>query len=103
MSGASSTFPCSQICVHCASTLQETFDKKRGEQQQKEQERWGKMAAEYEAEQKRLEALRQAGLGGARNNASSEHFNIISLTYHDTREGHKLQHKVGNLLHGAPA
>jgi hypothetical protein len=83
------------LCPHSPPpALQETFDKKRGEQQQKEQERWGKMAAEYEAEQQRLEALRLAGLGGARNNASSEHFNIISLTYHDTREGHKLQHSV---------
>lgn len=59
----------------------------------KEQQRWERMAAEAAAEAARMEAVRASGLRG-KQNKSSEHFNIITLGYHDSPEGHTLQYRV---------
>ena len=57
------------------------------------------MAAESAAEATRLEAVRTSGLRG-RTNKSSEHYNIITLDYHNTPEGQSLQFKVGRVGSG---
>lgn len=69
------------------------MDRKRAETMEKEQQRWERMAADAAAETARLEAVRASGLRG-RQNKSSEHFNIITLDYHNTPEGQSLQFKV---------
>jgi hypothetical protein len=51
------------------------------------------MEAERQAEVDRIQHIRESGLKG-RTNKSSEHFNIISLSYHPTKEGKQLQYKV---------
>lgn len=60
---------------------------------EKEQARWERMAAESAAEAARMEAVRASGMRG-KTNQSSEHFNIITLGYHNSPEGHTLQYKV---------
>jgi len=60
---------------------------------EKEQQRWEKMSAEAAAEAERMDAIRAAGLRG-KQNKSSEHFDIITLNYHNTPEGQTLQYKV---------
>lgn len=49
--------------------------------------------AASQAQEAKLAAKRESGRG-ALSNKSSEHFNIISLQYHDTPQGSQLQHKV---------
>ncbi|KAI8476204.1 MAG: flagellar associated protein [Monoraphidium minutum] len=71
---------------------QETFERKRVEMMEKEQQRCERMAAESAAEAARMEAVRAAGLRG-KQNKGSEHFNIITLGYHETPQGQALQFK----------
>lgn len=78
---------------------QETYNRKRGEQMEKEEQRWEKMAEAQALEAARMEAVRAAGIRG-KQNQSSEHFNIITLNYHDTPQGHTLQYKVRELAAG---
>ena len=72
---------------------QETYDRKREEQMGKEHQRWERMAAEAAAEEMRMATVRAAGLRGQQNKGS-EHFNIITLGYHDTPQGYTLQYTV---------
>lgn len=69
------------------------MDRKRQDAIQKEQQRWQHMDAERQAEEARMQQIRDLGLKG-KMNKSSEHFNIISLDYHPTPEGDKLKYKV---------
>jgi hypothetical protein len=73
--------------------LQEKYDKKRHETMHKEQERWEAMSQQFQKEETKFQTIRTQGTG-AKQNKSSEHFDIISLNYHDTPEGHRLQYKV---------
>lgn len=75
------------------------FEKKRQEAVLRESMRWEHMEAAQQAEAERMQHVREAGLKG-KQNKSSEHYNIISLEYHPTREGQQLRHKVGGLLPG---
>lgn len=59
----------------------------------RESMRWGQMQALQQAEAERWQHVREAGLKG-KQNKSSEHYNIISLQYHPTKEGEKLRYKV---------
>ncbi len=86
------------ICHHaivCAE--QEAFERKRQETQIRESQRWQQMEAERQAEEARMRHIREAGIRG-KQNKSSEHFDIISLKYHQTKEGKHLQYKVGRHL-----
>jgi hypothetical protein len=56
--------------------------------------RWEQMQATQQAEAQHWQHMREAGLKG-KQNKSSEHYNIISLEYHPTREGETLRCKVG--------
>jgi hypothetical protein len=47
-----------------------------------------------QAREVKLQAKRDCGTGAA-SNRSSEHFNIISLQYHNTQEGGRLREHVG--------
>jgi hypothetical protein len=73
--------------------MQEVYDRKRVEQMEKEQQRWDRMAAQAAEEAARMEAVRASGLRGKQNHGS-EHFNIITLSYHETPQGQTLQYKV---------
>lgn len=55
--------------------------------------RWEQLQAAQQAEAERWQHVREAGLKG-KQNKSSEHYNIISLDYHPTREGQTLRLKV---------
>lgn len=72
---------------------QELYERKRQEAQQRESQRWQQMEAERAREEARVTAAREQGLG-SKSNQSSEHFNIISLDYHATKEGAQLRYKV---------
>jgi hypothetical protein len=74
------------------------YDRKRQEAAVRESLRWEQMQGVQEAEAARVQFNRDAGLKAA-SNKSSEHFNIISLEYHPTREGQQLRYKVRG---GAP-
>jgi hypothetical protein len=76
---------------------QEASERKRAARMEQEQARWERMAEQAAAEAARLAAVRATGMRG-RQNKSSEHFDIITLNYADTPEGHTLQHKVRNAL-----
>jgi hypothetical protein len=58
-----------------------------------EQQRWVQMEEERRREEARMQRVREAGIRG-KQNKSSEHFDIISLNYHPTKEGKQLQYKV---------
>jgi hypothetical protein len=58
-----------------------------------EQQRWQQMEEERRREEARMQQVREAGIRG-KQNKSSEHFDIISLSYHPTKEGKQLQYKV---------
>lgn len=60
---------------------------------EKEHKRWDHMAEEARMEAARMEAVHAAGLRG-KQNKSSEHFDIITLRYHNTPEGQTLQYKA---------
>eukprot|EP00775_Hariotina_reticulata_P008950 gene8950-9126_t len=72
--------------------VQEMYERKRQQGVRHEVERWQMMEAERQAEVERMQHIRDSGLKG-KTNKSSEHFNIISLTYHPTNEGKQLQYK----------
>lgn len=74
--------------------LQHVYERKRQEAAVRESMRWEQMQALQQSEAERWQHVREAGLKG-RQNKSSEHYNIISLEYHPTREGEKLRYKVG--------
>lgn len=73
--------------------LQKAYDKKRQEALVRESQRWQQMDADRLAEEQRMQHIREAGIRG-KQNKSSEHFDIITLSYHPTQEGKKLQYKV---------
>ncbi len=72
------------------------YERRRDENASKEHQRWLEIEQQQRAEAERLEHARAVGLRG-KQNKSSEHFNIISLNYHDTKEGHVLQFKVSSV------
>lgn len=73
--------------------VQETLERKRQEAMHREEQRWQQIEAERQAEEARMQHVRNMGLKG-KTNHSSEHFNIISLDYHHTAEGDRLRFKV---------
>lgn len=81
------------LCVRCV-PLQKLFEEKRQKAVASEQQRWQQMEEERRREEARMQQVREAGIRG-KQNKSSEHFNIISLSYHPTTEGKQLQYKVG--------
>jgi hypothetical protein len=70
------------------------YERKRQETAVRESMRWEQMQAARQAEAERLQAVRDAGLK-CKTNKSSEHYNIISLEYHQSKEGQQLRYKVG--------
>jgi hypothetical protein len=76
--------------------LQHTYDRKRQEAAMRESMRWEQLQAAQQAEAERWQHVREAGLKG-KQNKSSEHYNIISLNYHPTREGETLRIKVSHM------
>lgn len=62
----------------------------------RESMRWEQLQAAQQAEAERWQHVREAGLKG-KQNKSSEHYNIISLNYHPTREGETLRMKVSHM------
>lgn len=74
--------------------LQHVYERKRQEAAVRESMRWEQMQALQQSEAERWQHVREAGLKG-KQNKSSEHYNIISLEYHPTREGEELRYKVG--------
>ncbi|KAF8059971.1 RE1 [Scenedesmus sp. PABB004] len=72
---------------------QELYDRKRQEGLERESARWKEIDAERAAEAERMAHVREAGTRG-KQNKSSEHFNIITLNYHPTKEGQRLQQKA---------
>lgn len=92
------TLPCTLLTVVKPPTsrpvpVQVGYEKRREEFVRKEQARWQHMDEEARREADRIQQVRQAGNGG-RQTKSSEHFDIISLKYHQTKEGQVLQYKV---------
>uniref|UniRef100_A0A383V3U0 Uncharacterized protein n=1 Tax=Tetradesmus obliquus TaxID=3088 RepID=A0A383V3U0_TETOB len=71
---------------------QKLFEEKRQKAVASEQQRWQQMEEERRREEARMQQVREAGIRG-KQNKSSEHFNIISLSYHPTKEGKQLQYK----------
>jgi hypothetical protein len=55
------------------------------------------MEEERRREEARMQQVREAGIRG-KQNKSSEHFDIISLSYHPTKEGKQLQYKVRHVV-----
>jgi hypothetical protein len=70
------------------------YERKRQEVAVRESMRWEQMQAARQAESERLQAVRDAGLK-CKTNKSSEHYNIISLEYNQSKEGQQLRYKVG--------
>lgn len=79
---------------------EEVYGKRRDEFAVKEKARWDGMEAARTQEEQRFAQLRSSGAGG-KQNKSSEHFDIISLNYHQTREGQQLQYKDDTIRYRA--
>jgi len=73
--------------------MQHVYEKKRQEAALRESLRWEELHAAQQAEVERMQRVRESGLKG-KQNKGSEHFNIISLEYHQTKEGQQLRYKV---------
>eukprot|EP00882_Tetradesmus_deserticola_P020965 GHRQ01022658.1.p1 GENE.GHRQ01022658.1~~GHRQ01022658.1.p1 ORF type:complete len:132 (-),score=50.87 GHRQ01022658.1:614-1009(-) len=78
----------------CCYLLQHMYDEKRQKAVANEQQRWQQLEEQRQHEEVRMQQMREAGIRG-KQNKSSEHFDIISLSYHPTKEGKQLQYKVG--------
>jgi hypothetical protein len=86
--------PCAHRPVKFLLALQHVYERRRQEAALRESMRWEQMQASQQAEAQHWQHMREAGLKG-KQNKSSEHYNIISLEYHPTREGQTLRCKVG--------
>lgn len=74
--------------------MQHMYEKKRQEAALRESLRWEELHAAQQVEVERMQRVQESGLKG-KQNKGSEHFNIISLEYHQTKEGQQLRYKVG--------
>mmetsp|Transcript_24377 Transcript_24377/g.53264 ORF Transcript_24377/g.53264 Transcript_24377/m.53264 type:complete len:199 (+) Transcript_24377:253-849(+) len=71
---------------------EDIYERKRAENYYREKSRWDNMQTNVQRAEQRLQHKREEGTGALRNK-SSEHYNIITLNYENSREGQTLKHQ----------